>query len=166
MVKIFIYVSLILLLLSSCYYSVYSNAYPHLKKVRVQPFENQSAEFGLADTALNQLSILVRDDGRLKLVTQDPDCIFEGSIVSFEDKIYSYDTANQVQDYQVTMVVNVVFTDLIRNEVIYENKALRISELYAVGASGTAKFKTKEEAISELFKNLFKASIQASLEAW
>jgi len=166
MVKRFIFPSLILLLLCSCYYSVYSNAYPHLKKIRVAAFENQTAEFALADKALNELSLSVRNDGRLKLVTQDPDCSLEGEITSFEENIYSYNSANQVQDYQLILVLNVVFTDLIKNEVIYENSALRITEIYKVTDDSTARFDTKEEALSEIFSSIFKTVIQNSLEAW
>lgn len=166
MVKRFILASLILALLGGCYYSVYSNAYPHLKKIRVEPFENQTAEFGLADKALNGLSLSLRNDGRLKLVTQNPDCSLEGKIVSFEEKIYSYDSANQVQDYQLIMVLNLSFTDLIKNEVIYENSSLRIAEIYKVSDDSTARFETKEEALSEIFSSIFKTVIQNSLEAW
>ncbi len=166
MVKRFIFACLILVVIGGCYYSVYSNAYPHLKKVRVEPFENQTAEFGLSDKALNDLSLSVRNDGRLKMVTQEPDCSLEGSITSFTEKIYSYTDANQVQDYQLTMVVDVVFTDLVKNEVIYENKSLRLTELYKVSDDSTARFSSKEEAMTEIFANLFKKVIQSSLEAW
>lgn len=166
MVKRFIFPLLVLLLLSSCHYSVYSNAYPHLKKVQVLPFENQTTEFGMAEKALNQLSLEIRNDGRLKLVTQNPDCSLSGSILSFDDKIYSFDSANQVQDYQLSMVLDISFTDLISNEVIYENKTLRISEIYAVSTSSTASIKSKEEALNELFNKIFKTVVQTSLEAW
>jgi hypothetical protein len=166
MVKRFIFVSTIIMLLSSCYYSVYSNAYPHLKKIRIEAFENNSSEFGLADKALNELSLSVRNDGRLKMVTQDPDCSLEGSISSYEEKIYSYDATNTVQDYQISVVLHVSFTDLVKNEVIYENTALRISETYKVAPGSTSRFETKEEALSEIFTNIFKTVIQNSLEAW
>lgn len=166
MVKRFIFASMILVVMAGCYYSVYSNAYPHLKNIRVEPIENKSAEFGLSDKALNDLSSLVRNDGRLKMVTQDPDCSLEGTIVSFEEKIYSYNSANQVQDYQLIMVISVIFTDLVRNEVIYENPALRVTELYKVSDDSTARFSSKEEALSEIFSNVFKTVVQNSLEAW
>jgi hypothetical protein len=166
MVKRFIFIIMILALLGGCYYSVYSNAYPHLKKIRIDPFENNTAEFALADNALNELSLSVRNDGRLKLVTQDPDCSLEGSITSFEEKIYSYDAANMVQDYQISLVLHVVFTDLVKNEVIFENTALRVSETYKVAEGSTARFTSKEEALGEIFTNIFKTVIQTSLEAW
>lgn len=166
MVKKFILASLIFALLSSCYYSVYSNAYPHLKKIRVEPFGNRSAEFALSENALNALSASIRNDGRLKQVTQDPDCSLEGEIISFEEKIYSYDSANQVQDYQLILNLSVTFTDLVKNEVIYENKGLRVTELYSVAPGSTARFNSKEEALSEIFNTIFKTVIQNSLEAW
>ena len=90
----------------------------------------------------------------------------EGKIVSFEEKIYSYDSANQVQDYQLIMVLNLSFTDLIKNEVIYENSSLRIAEIYKVSDDSTARFETEEEALSEIFSSIFKTVIQNSLEAW
>lgn len=166
MVKKYIIPALLLLLLSSCFYSVYSNAQPHLKKIRVQAFDNRSTEFALGETLLSGLNKKFRDDGRLKLVTIDPDCTLEGTISSFSEKVYSYDAANQVQDYQVQMTVAVTFTDLVKNQVLYENKNLTISELYAVSTGGTARFKSKEEAIDELINKLFQTIMQNSLESW
>ncbi|MDD2227847.1 MAG: LptE family protein [Candidatus Cloacimonetes bacterium] len=166
MVKRFILSLLILLFLSGCFYSVYSNAYPHLKKIRVMAFENRSSEFALGDLMLSGLNREIRNDGRLKLVTRDQDCSLEGSIATFTESVYSYDAANQVQDYQVKMVLSVSFTDLINNKVLYENKNLALTELYAIAEGGTAKFKTKEEAIDELIAKLYQTILQNSLENW
>jgi len=166
MVKKFIYPVLLLLILSSCFYSVYSNAYPHLRKIRILAFENRTSEYGLGDKLLNYLNREIRNDGRLKIVTEDPDCTLEGAILSFSESVYSYDTANQIQDYQLTMVVSVTFTDLINNTVLYENNALTVTELYAVAEGGTAKFKTKEEAVEELISKLYRTVLQNSIEGW
>lgn len=166
MVKKIICPVLLLFILSSCFYSVYSNAYPHLRKIRILAFENKTSEYGLGDKLLNYLSREIRDDGRLKLVTEDPDCTLEGAILSFSESVYSYDATNQVQDYQVKMVVSVTFNDLINNAVLYENNALTVTELYAVAEGGTAKFKTKEEAVEELISKLYKTILQNSIEGW
>ena len=166
MVKKFIYPVMLLLILSSCFYSVYSNAYPHLRKIRILAFENRTSEYGLGDKLLNYLNREIRNDGRLKIVTEDPDCTLEGAILSFSERVYSYDTANQIQDYQLTMVVSVTFTDLINNTVLYENNALTVTELYAVAEGGTAKFKTKEEAVEELIAKLYRTVLQNSIEGW
>ncbi|MDP2174094.1 MAG: LptE family protein [Candidatus Cloacimonadaceae bacterium] len=130
------------------------------------PFENQSAEFGISEKVYNQLSVAFRNDGRLKVVNQQPDCLLEGGVISFEERVYSYDAANNVQDYQLRLTLAISFTDLIRNEVIYENKSLTLMEAYAVSTESTAKSKSKEEAIDELINSLFKTVVQNSLEKW
>jgi hypothetical protein len=166
MVKKFVCLGLLLAVLFGCSYSVYSNAYPHLKKIAVRAFENRSNQFDLGDKVLNRLSESFQNDGRLKLVTQQPDCTLEGSIQSFDENIYSFDSGNNVQDYMLRLTCSVTFTDLIENSVIYENKNLVLTEPYAVSASSTAKSKSKEEATDELISQLFKTIVQNSLETW
>lgn len=130
------------------------------------PFDNQTAEFELGDEMLNRMVLHFRDDGRLRLVTQQPDCQIEGRISAFEEKIYSFDAANNVQDYQIRITFAILFTDLIRNEVIYETSALTLSEIYAVSEQSTSRIKSKEAAINEIIRNLFNNIMQNSLEKW
>jgi len=166
MVKKIIYFIVAILLLSGCSYSVYSNAYPHLKRIQILAFDNKSTEFSLGDILINKLSDAYNDDGRLRLVTQSPDCQLEGSIISFSEKIYSYDAANNIQDYIVSISLSLTFSDLVNNNVIFENKSLSISEIYAVSDESTSRFKTKDDAISEIFAKLFKIIMQNTLESW
>ena len=166
MVKKFIWFGLLCAVLFSCSYSVYSNAYPHLKKIAVRAFENRTSEFDLGDKVLNGLSEQFQKDGRLKLVTQQPDCTLEGEITSLDENVFSYDSGNNVQDYMLRLTCSVTFTDLINNQTIYENKNLVLSEAYAVSSESTAKSKSKEEATDELITQLFRNIVQNSLETW
>lgn len=166
MVKKFIVIMLIILIAAGCSYSVYSNSFPHLKRIQLLAFDNKSTEYALGDLLVNSLSNSFNDDGRLRTVTQQPDCQLEGSILSFSEKIYSYDVANNVQDYTVAVTFNLTFTDLVKNSVIYENKSLTLSETYAVSEDSAARFKTKDEAINEIFVQLFKNIMQNTLETW
>jgi hypothetical protein len=129
-------------------------------------FENKTAEFALADKTLEILSAQFNSDGRLKLVTQQADCQLDGTITDYNESIYSYDSANNVQDYQIRVSFQVALIDLVKNQTIYENKTLLITEQYAVSALSSSKFKSKEEAQNEIIRNLFKAIVQNSLEAW
>ena len=118
MVKTFIVLTLLLTTLFGCSYSVYSNTYPHLKKVRIAAFENRSSEFKIGEDIFSGLNLQFRSDGRLKPVTQDPDCLIEGVINSFTENIQSYDANNKIQDYRLTLNLSITFTDLTKNEVI------------------------------------------------
>lgn len=166
MVKKFITFLLIIFSLMGCSYSVYSNAYPHLKRVQLMAFDNKSSEFALGDVLINRLSKDFQDDGRLRLVTQRPDCQVDGSIVSYSEKIYSYDVANNVQDYQIIITYSVTFTDLINNKVLYENKSLQLSEIWAVSAESTSRFNNKSDVINEICDKLFRTIMQNTLESW
>jgi hypothetical protein len=137
-----------------------------LKRIQLLAFDNQSTEFTIGDIVFNNLSGAYREDGRLRLVTQQPDCQLEGSIISFSEKVYSYDTANNVQDYMVVISFSVVFTDLINNTVLYENKNLTVSEIYAVSEESTSRFKSRDEATTEICDKLFKTIMQNTLESW
>jgi len=55
---------------------------------------------------------------------------------------------------------------LINNTVLYQNSGLTVTELYAVAEGGTAKFKSKEEAVEELISKLYKTILQNSIEGW
>jgi hypothetical protein len=166
MVKKFIHFLLLILLVTGCSYSVYSNAYPHLKRIQLLAFDNKSSEFSLGDAVINNLSNSFKNDGRLRLVTQQPDCQLEGSILSFSEKIYSYDEANNIQDYIVSITYSVTFTDLVNNKVLYENKSLTLTELYGDKAGSTSRFKSRDEAVTEICDKLFKNIMQNTLESW
>lgn len=166
MVKKIIYLGLIILLFGACSYSVYTNAYPHLKRIQLLAFENKSSEFYLGEVVFNNLSSAFSKDGRLRTVTQQPDCQLEGSILSFSEKIYSYDSVNNIQDYVVVVSFDVTFTDLINNKALYENKNLSLSEIYAVSDESTSRFKSKEEAVDEICDKLYRTIMQNTLESW
>jgi hypothetical protein len=137
-----------------------------LKRVQLFALENKSTEFSLGESVYNRLSDAFRDDGRLRLVTQQPDCQLEGAINSYTEKIYSYDEANNVQDYNISISFSITFTDLKNNAVLYENKSLFVSEIYSVTDAGTSRFTTKTDAINEICDKLFKIIMQNTLETW
>ncbi len=168
MVKKFIPFILIICVVAGCSYSVHTNAYPYLKRIQLLAFENKSTEYALGEVVFNNLANSIREDGRLRMVTQQPDCQLEGSIVSYSEKVYSYDEANNVQDYLVTINFKVTFTDLVNNKVLYENQNLAILETYAVSqnSGSTSRFFSKEEAWNEICSKLFKTIMQNTLEMW
>jgi hypothetical protein len=167
MVKKFIVYLGIIFLLAGCSYSVYSNAYPYLKTILIHPFPNKTVEYALADDLLNSLNSKFQQDARLRPVSLSPDCQLEGSILDFQEKVFSYDENNSVEEYQVQILFSITLTDLVKNQVIYENKSLLITERYAAREGvTTTRFKSKQEAEQEIFQRLFDEILKHSLESW
>ena len=69
------------ILICGCTYSVFYNAYPHLKTIYVVPFENNTSEYALAQDFQSSLVNQFQSDGRLKISTLSPDARIEGSIL-------------------------------------------------------------------------------------
>jgi outer membrane lipopolysaccharide assembly protein LptE/RlpB len=156
----------VLLILGGCSYSLRMNQYPHLRDVAVAPFENETLELFLEEELRDALISSFQQDGRLRIAYEDPDSRIEGRILDYSSTIYGYDIDQTIEEYQVRLVLSMTFTDLVRNEVIWENKNLTVSERYAPVGSSNVRWQTEEEALEEIFRELFRIIIRNSLESW
>jgi hypothetical protein len=155
---------IISMVLAGCSYSVYSTGYPHLKTITIQQFQNSTTEYQLESELFQELSDRFEQDGRLSIVGISPDCQIEGGILDYSDKIYSYNTEG-IEEYQVRILFKIIFTDLVKNEVIYQNDSLVLSAEYS-SADPEAEFTSEEEARYEIYKDLFDLILKETLEQW
>jgi len=147
-----------------CSYSVYTTGYPHLKTIAVIPFPNKTTEYQIEDELFVEISEKFEQDGRLSIVTMSPDCQLEGSIKDYSNKIYSYNTEG-IEEYQVQILFSIIFTDLKKNEILYQNDSLVLKEEYS-SESSDAEFSTEEEARYEIYQDLFNTLLRETLEQW
>ncbi len=156
----------ILIIISGCTYSLRMNQYPHLRDIMIVPFENDTIELFLEEELRNSIISSFQQDGRLRIAYDNPDSQIEGRILDYNSTIYGYSIDQNIEEYQVKLVMEITFTDLVRNEVIWENKSLIITERYSPQTTMTVKWQNEEEARNEIFKELFRVIIRNSLEAW
>lgn len=155
---------LLAVLLSGCSYSVYSNSLPHLKTVMITSFENESDEFELEEEIKKELISRFDKDGRLRVVTLQPDCLIEGTIMDYSRKIDTYDEQG-IEEYNIRILFKISFTDLTRDEVIWQKDSLILSEVYSEN-SETALFKDEEAARNSIYEKLFLEIMKNTLEQW
>ena len=164
-IKYFIVISLILLF--GCSYSLRTNQYPYLKTIRILPVENRTTESDIDLEVFEYLSDNFQKDGRLLLVSENPDVLLECAVAFYEEIIYSSDSANNVEEYQVKMSFSVKMTDLINDKVLYENKRLTLTERYAANNAVTsAEYDSRDGAETGIYDDLFTKIIQNTLEDW
>lgn len=172
MVKKFIYSVVVLFILSACSYSVYTSEYPYLKTIHVYPFENKTTEFVLSQDTQNSLVQSFMKDGRLKINTLNPDCEVKGSVLDYKKKIYSYDNAGNIQEYQIQILFSIEFNDLKMNQNIWQNKTLLLTKNYNEKQNTSTSPNTltlpasEEEARSKIYEDLFNTIIKNTLESW
>lgn len=152
------------LAVSSCSYSVYSNSLPHLKTIAVQRFENKSDQYELEEDLQTEMISRYNEDGRLRTVTLNPDCVIEGTILDYSRKIDTYDEAG-IEEFQVKILFKIKFTDMVRDEIIWEKESLVISEVYSENEE-ESEYATEEEAIDSIYEKLFNEIMKNTLERW
>ena len=93
------------LILSGCgVYTMNPKGKSEIRTIAIEPLENETTEFGLAD----QLTEIIIDafiaDGNLKVVSPDQaDAILKGSLTHHERVPEAFDQNDQVQSYKMVM---------------------------------------------------------------
>ena len=157
---------LILIALNGCSYSVFMNVYPHLRNVNISPFENETAEYTIAQDVQEYLVNKFQSDGRLRISTIDPDSQIEGTVLDYQNEVYGYNYDNNVTEYRVTILFSITMSDLREQKIMYENKSLMLSEVYYPGSTNPEQFTTETEAVEKVFERVFDTIIRSTLEAW
>jgi len=155
---------LVALLFSGCTYSVHSTAYPHLKTILIEEFKNNTVKYGMEEEISNKLTDYFNSDGRLKVVNINSDSILSGEILDYENKIFSYDE-NGVEEYKVSILFKISFSDLKRNEIIWQKENLVLNETWSASGELT-EYSSEEETQQKIFEDLFDQILKYSLEQW
>ncbi|UCC44391.1 MAG: LptE family protein [Candidatus Zixiibacteriota bacterium] len=96
-------------LLSGCgIYTLNPKGKSDIKTIGIEPFENNTAEFGLADRLTEIIIDAFIADGNLKVVSVDEaDAVLVGTLLSYDRVPDTYDANDQVQSYKVIMNVEI-----------------------------------------------------------
>ena len=91
--------------LSGCgIYTLNPKGKSNIRTIAVEPFDNQTPEFGLADQVTEQVIDAFISDGNLKVVGNDAaDAILVGSLTGYKRVVSQFDENDQGQSYKVQM---------------------------------------------------------------
>jgi len=161
MILVIICVSLL-----ACSYSVFMNAFPHLRNIQITSFENNTSEYALAQELQNYLVNRFQNDGRLRISNLNPDSIIEGTILDYRNEIFGYDMFGNVTEYRVVILFSVQMIDLRMQEVMYENRSLMLSETYSPNSTNSEDMTTEAQAQNRVFGRLFDTVVGRTLDSW
>lgn len=156
------------LLLGACGYSFSGSSLPsHIKTIAIPVLENQSLDYQVADEATQSLVDRFIQDNRLKVVPlSDADSVLEGTLTSYEDKVYSYDRNENPEQYIVVIKFSLVFKDRIKNREIWKNESLSASQVYSPGGKIPGGPTSEAEARQLAFDELANDVLAQTLEQW
>ncbi|MEA3476523.1 MAG: LPS assembly lipoprotein LptE [Candidatus Cloacimonadota bacterium] len=162
----------IILYLPECgHYSFYTRANPHLKTVMISEFENNSEQYDLPELITTYLTEKFIADNRLKVMADGADMDVNGSVLSYDKAVFSYDIQEEPTEWQITIHFSIEVKDMTKNSTIWQNKNLSLSAIYGnpenipENESGTENL-TEEDACREIIYDLCDIILGNSVEQW
>jgi len=144
-----------------CTYTFNPSLPPHIKSLAIPVFENETLRYGIEEVLTIYLIEAFIADGSLKVRDEKKaDSVILGKIVKYEKQPYLYDEYEKVSAYRITVGVDVVFKDKIKDKVLWEEKGLEEWGTYIV------ENETEEDGIKEASNRLKDTILKAIAQGW
>ena len=163
-----------LLLGGGCGYTTQSALPAYLKTISVDPFANKidyTAD-GNRQVYFPLLEVKVRNavidrflfDGHLRVTDKDEaDLVLSGELIRYERYALRYTDNDDVQEYRVHVIVNLVMKDRRHNEVLWEEPGFAGEATYFVsGPLATTESAALEDATLDLARRI----VERTIENW
>lgn len=154
--------ALALSLLSSCYSFSQTTLPPHLRTLTVLPAENRTTQSILGDEITAAVKETFQSNApSLRQVPSGGSAEFEIVLNQYRNSPASYSTSGLVSTYQVSIGVDVVFKDKVKNRNLYTQKNLNATGIYDI-----SKGETEEIGQKRALKELKEILVNNALSNW
>jgi len=150
--------------LAGCGIYTFGGSVPsHLSSVAIPMLENQTAEFGLAETITEELIEQFTIDNSLKVKElRNADSAIFATVVRIADQPSTYNANETVEEYKVTLVVKVRYEDLVEKKVVWEETISQFG-VYPFSGGSSAE---RESGLLEAVDKLVEQVINKTVSGW
>jgi hypothetical protein len=152
---------MILSLLSACgVYTLNPRGKSSISTIAVEPFENATDQYGLAD----QVTVTVIDafiaDGSMRVVSADvAEAILVGTLTSYRRAVHEFNEAEQVSRYKVVVGFDISLKDP-SDQSDFWNVNLTLDGIYS------AEDQTEEDGQADVGRQLVEAVLNKTTKSW
>jgi hypothetical protein len=173
-----ILVCLLGLLLAGCGYTTRSLIVGKYKTINISPFVNK-IELSMESDANGKYKVYrpmletevtraaingFLSDGNVKPVVEDlADLVLKGELVEFRRDPLRYNTNNDVDEYRISILINMSLWDKKNNKLSWEEKNFTGSATYFVTG---AQAKSEDQAVQDAIKDLSRRIVERVVEQW
>lgn len=147
-------VAVLLTVICGCTYSFRGQTAGNIKSISIPVFENETAEFGLAERVTDELVRGFQRDGTLRITTTDQaDALLIGRITRVEDLPYTARADQTVEEYRFALGCAVEFINNQTQQPIW-SQTFASWAIYTYTGSLEDRDKAIEEAVGKLQEDL------------
>ena len=158
--NIFIFISIVFI---SCGpYSFSGSSVPgHIKSVAIPLFENETAEFGIKEKVTDALLDNFIKENILQIADKkNADSIIQGTITRVSDAPYTFDENEDVQEFRVSISIDIVWYDQIKNVDLFEGG------IVGWGVYSASSPEERADGLDQAVERLVTEIINQTLSGW
>jgi hypothetical protein len=153
----------ILFLACSCGYSASALLSSKFKRIYIPTFENETAQYGIEQELTEAVVQAFTTDNRLTVVSEsDADIMLRGVIVQYERGALTFDRAQTVEEFRVSINISVALEDLSEGKIVWEDNTMNAWESYSETTEGVS----EDEATAAVMQTLASDIVSRTLEGW
>ncbi len=144
----------------------------YIRTLQIEPFKNETQQIGLSSDLTQEVINEFIKEGRLTVVNaENSDSVLEGTIIEYSKIPLSYDENFIAQEYQITLIVNLAYSDKIKKLKLWQDVrtgltgGIETSVKYNVGADA-AFAETEEEARQRLIEDISRKILHRTIYGW
>jgi len=123
MIKNYIWFLIIILLTGCAVYSFSGHGIAGIESIAIEPFDNQTAEFGIREDLTDIILTRLLSDRTLTLADRgSADAILYGNVLSIEDRPYSWNSDENVSEYEIKISVSFTLRKPDKSEPVWEGR--------------------------------------------
>lgn len=150
-----------------CGYTVSSVLPAHIRTVAIPTFANNTVEHGLADDVTQSLINGFLADRRLRIERErDADSVVRGTILLYRNRVYAYTSQEVATQYEVLLVIKIVFRDQIKNRDVWKEDELTVRTTYNVVPIGDEPARTESDGRKEVVQKLTDLIVSRTVQGW
>ena len=155
----------VVLLLGGCGYSLRGNLPEHVRTVAVPIFTNKTQQPGVENVLTRSVVNAFVTSGRLKVVRlEDADSILEGEVTGYQLNALSYNRQADVQEYRLTVTLNLQFKDVKKNVVLCCEGGIQESAAFQVQGQVAGTISSEESALRTAAVDIGRAIVNRIVE--
>jgi len=160
--------TLLPLLGSGCGYTLRNAVPSHIRSVAVPAFQNNTIEYALSEQVTQAIVDAFLADRQLALTTErDANSVLRGTIVSYRNRVFAYTSDERATEYEVVVVVQLTFRDLVKNRDLWKEDALAVRTTYNVSPVGEGDVpRTETDARQDVVQKLAAQVVSRTVQGW
>ncbi len=149
-------------LISCGSYSFSGSSVPgHIKSVAIPLFEDETAEFGIKEKVTDSLLDDFIKENILQIADKkNADSIIQGTITRVSDTPYTFDENEDVQEFRVSISVDIIWYDQIKNVDLFEGGII------GWGVYSASSPEDRADGLDQAVERLVTEIINQTLSGW